>query len=276
MRFGFQVWNVGHFADVRGVAELAAEAESAGWDGFFLTDHLALDGSARSADPWMQLAAIALATERVRIGPMVTPLPRRHPGKLAQEVSTLDHLSGGRTILGVGAGMPDFEESTAFGEPSDPRVRADVVDETLEVLCQVWSDGPVDFDGDQIRARLEINGATCQQPRVPIWLAGTWPNKRPFRRAARWDGAYPMKPDALQGGTTTPEETAEIVDYVGRHRETDDPYDVVHATAAVMGVDPKLAAEHADAGATWFIAAATPFETIDDARHHIQTGPPRI
>lgn len=276
MRFGFQVWNVGHFADVREVASLAAAAESAGWDGFFLTDHLTIDRSTRSSDPWMQLTAIALETERVRIGPMVTPLPRRHPGKLAQEVATLDHLSRGRVTLGVGAGMPDFPESTGFGEPQDPRTRAEIVDETLEVLCQLWTEGQADFQGDHVQAHLEANASTHQQPRVPVWLAGTWPNKRPFRRAARWDGAFPMKPDAMAGGTTTPEETTAIIEYVSHHREDDGTYDVVYATAAAMGIDPKIVADHADAGATWFIAAATPFETIDDARRHIDAGPPQI
>lgn len=276
MRFGFQVWNMGECADIRAIADLAARAESVGWDGVFVTDHLTIDGSTRSCDPWMQLAAIAMETERVRLGPMVTALPRRHPGKLAQEVATLDHLSGGRVIFGAGAGSLDYPESTAFGEPANPRTRAEIVDETLEVLSQLWSDGAAEFDGVHVKAHLKSSSSTCQRPRVPIWLAGTWPKKRPFRRAARWDGAFPMKPDAMAGGVTTPEETEAIIEYVSRHRDPGRAYDVVYAAAAALGIDPTVVAKHAEAGATWFIAAATPFETIDDIRRHIEAGPPQI
>ena len=273
MRFGFQVPNFGAFGDVRAVADLAAEAEEHGWDGFFVWDHIDYNGIEPNADPWILLTAIVLATERVCVGPMVTPLPRRHIGKLAREVSTLDLLSGGRVILGVGAGGADFPESSAFGESTDPRTRADIVDESLEVLCQWWQPGPVSFQGNHIQASIDVTGPTAQQPRVPIWLAGTWPSRRPFRRAAQWDGVYPMKADYATGGIATPEETADIAGFVAEHREAGD-FDIIHNRSSVLGGSPADVEAQANAGATWWIAGAAPFEDLTTARRYIQAGPP--
>ena len=77
------------------------------------------------ADPWTLLAAIAVSTERIRLGTMVTPLPRRRPWQVVRQIVTLDHLSGGRATLGVGLGFPPKEEFELFGESGDARVRAD-------------------------------------------------------------------------------------------------------------------------------------------------------
>src|SRR5690349_2158375 len=121
MRYGISIPPFAEFSDVRMLADLAREAESAGWDGFFVWDHMMM-GPFPIADPWIALAAIALATSRVRIGPMVTPLPRRRPTKLARETITLDHLSGGRLILGVGTGFGPWEYEY-LGEQGDARVR---------------------------------------------------------------------------------------------------------------------------------------------------------
>ena len=91
-------------ADPVVVARLAAEAEEAGWHGVFVWDHLSWRAPVRQvADPWITLAAIAAATEHLRLGPMVTPLARRRPAKIARETATLDVLSGGRLTLGAGA-----------------------------------------------------------------------------------------------------------------------------------------------------------------------------
>ena len=275
MQYGFHVPNFGAFADVRAVADLAARAEACGWDGFFVWDHISFEGIEPVADPWMLLTAVALATQRVRIGPMVTSLPRRNAGKLAREIATLDHLSGGRVIFGAGAGNGSAPESVAFGGPSDPRERAAIVEETLEVLCQWWGEGGVDFEGKHVRAHLDVSGPTHQQPRVPIWLGATWPAKRPFRRASAWEGVYPMKADYATGGTPSPDETREIVEYVRQHRSATDPFDVACSKALVTGVEKRWVAEHADAGATWFMAAVAPFESLDDARRYLEAGPPR-
>jgi hypothetical protein len=130
MRYGVSVPNVG---DPARLLDLAVTCESAGWDGFFLWDHLQLDATVRppALDPWVLMGAIAATTSTVRLGALVTPVARRRPWKLAKEITTLDHLSGGRLIVGVGLGVPPDAEYAAFGESPDPRVHAAKLDEGL-------------------------------------------------------------------------------------------------------------------------------------------------
>ena len=127
---------------------------------------------------WVALSAIATATERIRIGPMVTPIARRRPHKLARETVTLDHLSQGRLTLGVGLGSDNNGELGPFGEETDPKARASLLDEGLDKLAGYWAG--------------EFEPVPVQQPRIPVWVAGRWPNRRPLRRAARWDGMFPI------------------------------------------------------------------------------------
>src|SRR5919202_2507053 len=195
MRYGVTVPNFGECCDPRTLADIAREAEAAGWDGFFLWDHVQLMPTP-TVDPWVALTAIALATRRIRIGPMVTPVPRRRPIKLARETVSLDHLSDGRLILGVGIGGGPWEWDY-FGEESDLRTRGAMLDEALELLTRIWTGQPVLHEGRFYRVRgdfgpgrPEVNPTPLlprprQSPRIPIWVAGTWPKKPPFRRAAR-------------------------------------------------------------------------------------------
>ena len=275
MRFGFIVPNFGAFGDVRGVTDLARAAEDSGWDAFFTWDHIDFENMEPNADPWILMTSIVLATETIRVGPMVTPLPRRHLGKLAREISTLDHLSGGRVIFGAGSGPAETPEATAFGEPAEARARADMVDEGLDVLCQWWGEGPVSVDGTQVSAHIDVTGPTLQQPRVPIWLAATWPNTRPIRRSARWDGVYPITSDVMGGGITSPEDIASIVEYVSSLRTESAPFDVVHARSGLHGGTADDVEVYHQAGATWWVSGTTPSETLDDARRYITAGPPR-
>ena len=203
MRYGVTLPNFGPYADARVLASLAREAEGAGWDGFFLWDHVLLVPWP-TVDPWIAMAAIALATERVRIGALVTPVPRRRPVKLAREIVTLDHLSRGRLILGVGIGAGPWEWDY-LGEETDLRTRGDMLDEALELLEQLWTGEPVVHHGrfyhhrgdggpqDTAERPVPFLPRPLQRPRVPPWVAGVWPNKRPFRRAARYDGLVPLK-----------------------------------------------------------------------------------
>jgi alkanesulfonate monooxygenase SsuD/methylene tetrahydromethanopterin reductase-like flavin-dependent oxidoreductase (luciferase family) len=171
------------------VAELAARAEDRGFDGFFVWDHVQYRPPVRAlADPWITLAAVAAATRRLVIGPLVTPLPRRRPHKLARETVTLDRLSGGRLVLGVGLGSDGSGEfdPERFGEEGDPVARARLLDEGLERLLRYW-------DG-------EFEPVPLQRPRIPVWVASRWPSRRPLRRAARFDGLFPIDlpdPEAL-------------------------------------------------------------------------------
>ncbi|HEU5199002.1 MAG TPA: LLM class flavin-dependent oxidoreductase [Ktedonobacterales bacterium] len=191
MRYGIHVPNFGDWPNPRTLAELAREAEETGWDGFFLWDHLQTDPVMPFADPWVALAAMAQQTERIRLGPLVTPLPRRRPWQVARETVSVDQLSGGRLVLGVGIGINGWREYSAFGEPTDKVLHGAMLDEGLEVLTSLWSGEPFSFQGQHYQAQdVCFLPKPVQQPRIPIWVAGIWPNKKPFRRAVRWDGIF--------------------------------------------------------------------------------------
>ena len=140
MRFGICVPNLGEFTDPRQVAGLARRAEDAGWDGFFTWDHVVFPfGPLEVADPWVLLTAVALATERIRFGPLVTPVARRRPGTLARQTTSLDRLSGGRLVFGAGLGFTLPAEFGTWGEPTRPRAVAERLDEGLALLAALWS-----------------------------------------------------------------------------------------------------------------------------------------
>jgi len=225
---GLFVPNFGAFAEPQVFAELAAEGEAAGWDGLYIWDHILIEDGTPMGDPWIAMAAAAVATERIRFGPMVTPIPRRHPWKLSREIVSLDHLSGGRIDFGVGIGTPPETEYESFGHDSDSRVRADKLDEGLEILKGLWTGEPFSFDGVyyQLQERTFVP-APVQQPRVPVWVAATWPNKRPFRRAAQWDGVFPLKVGEESFVDMTYDDIAEILAYTRAHRLSDDPFEFV-------------------------------------------------
>ena len=237
--------------DPRTLVELAQAAEERGWDGFFLWDHIAYRAPVRAlADPWIALAAIAGATEKLRLGPLVTPLPRRRVQKVARETVTLDRLSGGRLTFGVGLGGAEGVELEPFGEEVDPRKRARLLDEGLERLTELWGG--------------EFEPPPVQEPRIPIWVAARWPNRRPVRRAARWDGLFVID---LAG---RPEGLEELANEVRDLRAgNDDPFDLV--------VDVPIGDDTAPweaAGATWIL---TDFDSLQprlaDVRDAIEAGP---
>jgi alkanesulfonate monooxygenase SsuD/methylene tetrahydromethanopterin reductase-like flavin-dependent oxidoreductase (luciferase family) len=235
--------------DPTALADLAAIAERRGWDGLFLWDHIAYREPVQAvADPWVALAAIACATERLRIGPMVTPLARRRVAKLARETVTLDHLSGGRLTLGVGLGSDRNHEFERFGEVVDPRERARLLDEGLAKLTAFWEG--------------EFEPPPLQRPRIPIWAAARWPSRRPVRRAARWDGLFPIE---LPG----PEALAELVEDVHRMRAgTDGDFDFVVEISPGGSADPWAAA-----GATWVLTGFGYTPRHDELREAIEAGP---
>lgn len=277
MRYAFHVPNFGDCGDPRMLADLAGEAEESGWDGFFVWDHLQWPGMEPAADPWVALAAAATATESIRLGPLVTPLPRRHPVKLAREAASLDRLSEGRAILGVGNGAPELPEFTAFGDEGDLRRRAAMLEEGLEVIERLWSGEPVSHRGEHYRVECEAFAPPTQSPRMPIWVAGSWPVRRPFRRAARWDGVVPIANDVMEGGRITPDDLRQLLAYVAEHREGDRPFDVAHFGQTRASGDTAQVAAYADAGATWWIEFAPLWEVgLEGIRRRLQDGPPRI
>jgi len=151
MQYGIYLPNFGDEISPRALADLACEAEEAGWDGFFLWDHILYSKTQklRMVDPWIVLAAMAMKTERIRLGTSVTPLPRRRPWKLARETVTLDHLSNGRLILSVGLGEPGDAEFGQFGEETDVKVRATKLDEGLDVLAGLWRGKSFSHQGNE-------------------------------------------------------------------------------------------------------------------------------
>lgn len=254
MRYGVSVPPIG---DVETLVGLGVEADRAGWDGFFLWDHIRLfDEPVPVFDPWVVLAAIAVRTERVGLGTLVTPVARRRPWKLARETVTLDRLSGGRTILGVGLGYPPDLEFTRLGEDPGDRVRAEKLDEGLEVLTRLWSGDRVSFEGRHFRIDdTRFLPTPVQYPRIPVWVAGVWPSRAPFRRAARWDGVVPIR--AGEGdeefGELTPDELAEIMTVIRQHRTGTGRFDVV---VGGIGLDPVEMRAFEAVGATWYLPDA--------------------
>ena len=147
------------------------------------------------ADPWIALTAMAMVTNRIKLGPMIIPLPRRRPWKLARESVTLDRLSQGRLILGMGIGSDSFfKEYSTYGESQDDKLHGAMLDEGLDVLVRLWSGVRVNYTGQHYQLHDALFLPTpLQRPRIPIWIAGFWPMKKPFRRAAQWDGFCPLK-----------------------------------------------------------------------------------
>lgn len=255
----------GELADPRVVAGLAADAEAAGWDGVFVWDHIQYRSPVEEVgDPWVTLAAMACATERIVLGPMVTPLTRRRPQKVARESVGLDRLSGGRLVLGVGLGADTSRELSAFGEEADPKVMGRRLDEALELLVELWSGDQVMHRGDAFVAEgVRFLPRPVQEPRIPIWVAARWPNRAPLRRAARFDGVFPINLE-------TPDQLAELVAVVAEHRLSSQPFEV-----AVEGWPYDDPGPWAAAGATWWLAQFDPFAvSAGEVRAVIADGPP--
>ncbi len=231
------------------LVDLARRAEDRGWDGFFLWDHIRYRAPVRAvADPWVALSAIAACTQRLRLGPLVTPLSRRRIQKVARETVTLDHLSRGRLTLGVGLGGDRNGELGPFGEVVDPRERAHLLDDGLNRLTELWSG--------------EFEPIPLQHPRIPVWVAAVWPHRRPVRRAARWDGLFPIdlpSPDAL----------AQLAEEISGQRPSDlGAFDLVVEIAPGENPAPWKAA-----GATWILTSFGLQPKEAEVREVIDAGP---
>jgi alkanesulfonate monooxygenase SsuD/methylene tetrahydromethanopterin reductase-like flavin-dependent oxidoreductase (luciferase family) len=221
------------------------------------------------ADPWITLAAIAASTRRIRLGPMVTPLARRRPVKVARETASLDRLSGGRLTLGVGLGSDRFgSEFTITGEELDEGRRARMLDESLEILAAAWSGELVHHRGDHNTVDgMRFLPRPVQRPAVPVWVAGYFGKVKPLRRAARHQGFFPVDLEH-------PDQLAQIVaDLTELRREIGrglaEPYDVI--AALPPGTDPE---PYAAAGGTWWMVEF-PWDavSVDRVRGVIRDGP---
>jgi alkanesulfonate monooxygenase SsuD/methylene tetrahydromethanopterin reductase-like flavin-dependent oxidoreductase (luciferase family) len=264
VRHGLTLPIFDRLADPRLLADLARAAEDAGWDGFFVWDHVRYRAPATAAtDPWIALAAIALSTQRVRIGAMVTPLARRRPQIVARQAVAIDHLSDGRLTLGVGLGLDaSGEEFVRFGEETDPRRRAEMLDEALTVLTGLLAGAPVQHRGRHYTVDDVAFLPRARQEALPIWVAARWPHQRPLARAARHDGVFAID--------LTPSQLPVLLEQLTELRGSLDAYDVV--VHDVAGADP---APWAEAGATWLLTTFDAFHTDEAAVRRVIGGGPQ-
>ena len=267
MKFGVIV-TVG---DPREAADLAAEAETAGWDGVFYWDGVAL-GEMDTYDAWVVMAAMAMQTERVTLGAIVTPPSRRRPWKLARETMTLDRLSNGRLVLPVGLGALDDGAFGNVGEPIDGKTWAELFDETFEILEGLWSGEPFSYAGKHFRfGPMTFRPTPVQRPRIPIWVVGAWPSDRSMRRTLRFDGVIAQ--------VTDPPLVEAVAEFVARERpasRADRPFEIVAQgrTPLDPGNRHRTVEAFAAAGATWWIDADWDAATVESQRARIAAGPP--
>ena len=265
------------------LARLAEQAEGAGWDGFFIEDYITHWSApdAPTFDPWICLAAMAMVTKRLRLGAMVTPLSRRRPWKVAREAVTLDHLSDGRLILGVGlGGLQDPMNFDRFNEVVNPRERAGMLDEALEIIDGLWSGEWFSYHGKHYQVEeVRFQPTPVQKPRIPIWVGGGYPNKGPLQRAKRWDGSCMYKESHGQGWQDmTPGDVRALRAYVESDKPTGALYDICvggRARLADWDKDRQHIHDVAEAGATWWMEFIEP-TTLEKARQGILNGPLRV
>ncbi len=276
MKYGF----VFPRGDARTAAEFAQAAEESGWDGFFVWE------PTWGWDAWVLLAAAAIQTEHIRLGTMLTPLSRMRPWKLASESLTLDHLSNGRLILSVGLGALETGFD-AFGEVTERKVRAELLDEGLDLLQHLWQGKPFAYKGKHYQ--INVNSHTfmlpmpppsVQQPRIPIWVVGAWPSQKSMQRVIRYDGLLPAVLDRkgkVRMERPSPEDVAAMCGYISNHRPETSAFDIV-IEGTTPGADPQKAADillpYRQAGATWWIEAmweATDMKLVMD---RLRQGPP--
>lgn len=269
MRFGF----VYPGTDAATALAYGQAAEAAGWDAFFMWEGI------WGTDPWVTLGALAATTQRIRFGTLITPVSRRRPWKLASETATLDRLSNGRAILAVGLGAIEtgFAE---YGEETDRKLRAERLDEGLEIITRLWAGQPFDYIGKHYRVHEKNTRppATVQQPRVPIWVVGEWPRPKSMARVAHYDGLLPAKrTEAGEWIALTPDDLRAARAFIEERRELTTPFDIV-VEGITPGDDPAAAAAKvgplAEAGATWWIESRweTPEAVVWE---RLRQGPPR-
>jgi alkanesulfonate monooxygenase SsuD/methylene tetrahydromethanopterin reductase-like flavin-dependent oxidoreductase (luciferase family) len=276
MKYGFVIEG----GDANGASQLAQEAETAGWDGVFIADAIDIGMGKNSPpfswfDPWIVLAAMAMRTDRIRIGTLITPVPRRRPWKLARETVTLDCLSNGRLIFGAGLGAA--EDDGGFykvGEAMDLKVRAERLDEGLAILAGLWSGKPFKFTGEHYKVQeMTMLPTPAQSPRIPVWIPGVWTKEKSMQRALRWDGIIPQKHKSME--RMTPAEVSELKKFVDERRSETTPFDIIVGGTTPGGNRKRAAATvrpFAEAGATWWLESQ--MTSWDKMRKRIQHGPP--
>ncbi len=262
MHHGIFVAPFGPLADPHRLIQLATAVEECGWDGLYLWDHVLRPESNEIADTWVSLAVIAMATERVRLGPMVTPVARRRPIKLAREVLTVDLLSQGRLTLGMGLGVDSGGELSRFDEITDARTRGAMLDQGADILADLLAgETVVDVGGHFTVDGVSLEPRPAQQPRPPFWFAARAGSLKPVRRAARFDGMFPIDMDADQ--------FRRALDEIVSIRGSLEGFDI--CVNAGPGGDPEpFAADHA----TWLLQSFPAVVDLDRLFDRVSHGPP--
>jgi len=265
-------------ATPREFADLAVAAEEAGWDAIFTWE------AVWGQDAWVTLTAAAMQTSRIRLGTMLTPLPRIRPWDLAGRVATLDHLSGGRVQLAVGLGAL-HQGWLAFERDEGRTVRAEKLDEGLAIYDGLMRGQPFSYEGTHYSVEpteFFPPPAPVQQPRVPVWVVGAYPAPRSMARAARWDGVIPTKLDRTDDNPFGPVDLSRTVAALKGIRERDgltwEGYDVIAEGVSEPGATgDATVAEWVDAGATFWVESDWSMgdDAVERHRRRIEAGPPR-
>lgn len=286
MQYGLALPTGGVCGDARVLAELGCLAEEAGWDGVFVEDYIVhqSDGAVPTCDPWIALAAMAVGTQRIRLGTSVTPLPRRRPWKVAREAVGLDQLSNGRFVLGVGSGDAGEAGFSRVNEERDAKKRAKMLDEALDIIVGLWSGEPFSYQGQYFQVdEMTFLPTPVQQPRIPILVGGGWPLKGPSLRAARYDGCCLYKqPQPGEDPTSdwTPDEVRALKTFIESHRSEQQrarPYEIKlggRERSADWEQDRALIQSFAEVGVTWWVEYV-PSASLEEMRKAVQRGPLR-
>lgn len=269
MRHGLFLPPFDELADPHRLMDLAAAAEAAGWDGMFLWDHLDYPSPVREIlDPYTCLAAIATVTSTLQIGPMVTPLTRRHVAVLARQVATLDILSGGRLVLGLGLGDDaDIGERSSFTEFQDSRARGRALGEGLETLTDLLSGREVTRSGEFYRVDgVKFEPAPLRPGGVPVWLAARWPHPAPLRRAAKYQGVVVIQ-------LRDPDDVERLRDRLRAEGADLESFEIAVWAGEIGARD---AEQWERAGVTWVLRSAGPFDIrFDEVVTQVSAGPRR-
>ncbi len=276
--FGVYLPAFGELAEPARVVELARIAEGTGFDGFFVWDELVSEPGMAVADSFVTLAAVATTSTRLRLGALVTPLARRRPWVFARQTATLDRLSGGRLVVGIGLGDDEAGDFSAFsGEAVEPRLRGERLDESLELCRRLWSATEVDFDGEHFSAHVPAFLPGPLQDPLPVWAACLWPHRRPLARAARCEGCFPL---FEQGGgpplLPRPEELAAVRrELIDRGARPDIDLVCRGATGLIPPdeLGPGLA-RLVEVGMTWWLDSYAPGEPFAEVAECLRKGPP--
>jgi alkanesulfonate monooxygenase SsuD/methylene tetrahydromethanopterin reductase-like flavin-dependent oxidoreductase (luciferase family) len=216
---------------------------------------------------------------------MIIPVPLRRPWKIASESVALDHLSEGRFILGLGTGAVWMGWQSFPDEVTDPKFRAEMLDETIDILTLFYQRKQFDYKGNQYHLKLtQLNEMfyppkPVQLPRIPLWTPAIWPREKSIQRALKCDGVILEKRNASgKAEEVTPEDVSEANEYAAENRSLTSPYDIVVDGKTFDLETSKRRGKLAplkEAGATWWIEGLweeSP-ETVTDC---IQQGPPSL